>query len=110
MLNDWFGHSGTVAETYYLKTTEADFDLAVKQLGGPLGTTTRASEFPKRSQETKNPGESGVMMFPDGSGGSIEYSWVDAFGTSLRSNSHVIADRLKRLDDRYLSACITHGI
>ena len=41
VLNDWFGHSGAVAETYYLQTTEADFDLAVKQLGAPHRTSSK---------------------------------------------------------------------
>ncbi len=52
VLNDWFGHSGAIAETHYLQTTEADFDLA----GGPIrGPITRASGFPKSSHQTKKP-------------------------------------------------------
>ena len=75
VLNGWFGHSGAVAETYYLPTTEADFDLAVKQLGGPLGGPSQGCQSsPREATKRKNPGESGVMMFPDGSGGAIEYT------------------------------------
>ncbi len=105
MLNDWFGHSGAVAETYYLQTTEADFVLAVKQLGGPLGGPSQGRQSsPREAKKRKNPGESGVVMFPDGSGGAIEYSWVDAFRTSLCSNSQKIADFLRRLADLDLVA------
>ena len=28
VLNDWFGHTGAIAETHYLQTTEADFEAA----------------------------------------------------------------------------------
>lgn len=79
VLNDWFGHSGAVAETYYLQTTEADFDLAVKQLGGPLGGPSQGRQgSPREAKKRKNPGESGVMMLPDGSGGAIKYTPEDS--------------------------------
>ena len=71
VLNDWFGHSSAVAETYYLQTTEADFNLAVKQLGGP---SQGRQGSPREAKKRKNPGESGVMMLPDGSGGAVEYT------------------------------------
>ena len=75
MLNDWFGHSGAVAETYYPQTTEADFDLAVKQFGRPLGGPSQGRQGSSReAKKRKTPGESGVVMFPDGSGGAIEYT------------------------------------
>jgi len=34
VLNDWFGHTGAVAETFYLQTTEDDFTAAI---GGNTG-------------------------------------------------------------------------
>ncbi len=59
VLNDWFGHSGAIAETHYLQTTEADFDLAGDLLGVPSQRhQTPSAEVTKR----KNPGKSGVEM------------------------------------------------
>ena len=79
VLNDWFGHSGAVAETYYLQTTEADFDLAVKQLGGPLGGPSQGRQSsPREAKKRKKPGITGVVMDPDGSGGAIKYTPEDS--------------------------------
>jgi len=80
VLNDWFGHSVRLQRRItYLQTTEADFDLAVKQLGGPLGGPSQGRQgSPREATKRKNPGESGVVMFPDGSGGAIEYTPEDS--------------------------------
>ena len=89
VLNDWFGHSGAVAETYYLQTTEADFDFAVKQLGGPLGGPSKGrQDSPREAMKRKNPGESGVVMDPEGSRSLAKYSG----GNGLRDGSRI--DRL----------------
>ncbi len=69
VLNDWFGHSGAIAETYYLQTTEEDFDLAGDLLGCLLGIPSQRSQEPPREvTKRKNPGKTGVVMVPDGSG------------------------------------------
>ncbi len=33
VLNDWFGHTGAIAEAHYLQTTEADFEAAMTEIG-----------------------------------------------------------------------------
>lgn len=44
VLNDWFGHSGAIAETHYLQTTEADFTEAIGgNAGGNKGAKTGES-------------------------------------------------------------------
>ena len=78
-LNDWFGHSGAIAETHYLQTTEADFDLAGDLPGDLFGVPSQGRQDPPRGvTKRKNPGKTGAVVFPDGSGGSIEYTPEDS--------------------------------
>ncbi len=84
-----------------LEVNEATFDLAGDLFGVP---SQGRQGSPREATKRKNPGESGVVMFPDGSGGAIEYTWVDAFRTSLCSNSQKIADFLRRFADLDLVA------
>ncbi|MCD0457942.1 tyrosine-type recombinase/integrase [Roseiconus lacunae] len=48
VLNDWFGHSGAVAETHYLQTTEADFTEAA---GGNAGGNKHAKTGESASKD-----------------------------------------------------------
>ncbi|QDS94214.1 Phage integrase family protein [Roseimaritima multifibrata] len=60
VLNDWFGHSGAIAETHYLQTAEEDFDLAGDLLGIPLGDPSQRSQEPPREvAKRKKPGKTG---------------------------------------------------
>jgi hypothetical protein len=38
VLNEWFGHSGAIAQEHYLQVTESDFEQAVGTLGQPSGS------------------------------------------------------------------------
>ena len=79
VLNDWFGHSGAIAETHYLQTTEADFDLAGDLPGDLFGVPSQGRQDPPRAvTKRKKPSKTGAMVFPDGSGGSIEYTPEDS--------------------------------
>ena len=70
VLNDWFGHSGAIAETHYLQTTEADFDLAGDLQGDLFGVPTQGRQDPPRGvTKRKKTGKTRAMVFPDGSGG-----------------------------------------
>ena len=65
VLNDWFGHTGAVAETFYLQTTEDDFTVAV---GGNAGGNTAAHPEtpvePLSGENTVNNGSSGAQDAP----------------------------------------------
>ncbi|MDV6030478.1 MAG: tyrosine-type recombinase/integrase [Phycisphaera sp. RhM] len=55
VLNDWFGHSGAIAETHYLQTTEHDFTEAIGgNAGGNKGAKTgESAEITKREKPNK---------------------------------------------------------
>lgn len=82
VLNDWFGHSGAVAETHYLQTTEADYAEAAGFVGpsvGPfVGPSQRQVEPPRAAEAQKNPGKTGVMMASDGRAPVAEYTPQDS--------------------------------
>ncbi|MDA9778471.1 hypothetical protein N9D38_08520 [Rubripirellula sp.] len=66
-------------KTHYLQTTEADFDLAGDLPGDLFGVPSQGRQDPPRAvTKRKNPGKTGAMVFPDGSGGSIEYTPEDS--------------------------------
>ena len=71
VLNDWFGHSGAIAETHYLQTTEDDFTEAAATQAGMEGQSEGQSqgqnEPPTADREAKNHGETGVLVTADGS-------------------------------------------
>jgi len=61
VLNDWFGHTGAVAETFYLQTTEDDFKTANGgNAGGNILAHQGKSESFKTSKKTGSDGVSGV--------------------------------------------------
>ena len=68
VLNDWFGHSGAIAETHYLQTTEDDFGVAVSSVGPFVGPSEGNPEPPREVGKQKNPGNSRVLMADNGSG------------------------------------------
>ena len=56
VLNDWFGHSGAIAETHYLQTTEDDCGLAVRSVGTLVGPSVGNIAPPlEPSAKTRNP-------------------------------------------------------
>lgn len=79
VLNEWFGHSGAVAETHYLSVTEDDFEAAsgttVIPSVVPSGRDQRSSPA-RRTQ--KNPGKTGALMAGGVSGGGQEYTRQDS--------------------------------
>ncbi|MGN6546503.1 MAG: tyrosine-type recombinase/integrase [Aureliella sp.] len=78
VLNDWFGHTGKIAETYYLQTTEADFELAADSVV-PSVVPSLGRQEPHRSvTKQKNPGNSRVVMAGKGSSGMDQYTQMDS--------------------------------
>lgn len=75
VLNDWFGHSGAIAETHYLQTTKEDFDLAGDPLGDP---SQRSQEPPREVTKRKKPGKTGLMTIADGCRGPQKYPPEDS--------------------------------
>ncbi len=79
VLNDWFGHSGAIAETHYLQTTEEDFELAGDLLGDPLGVPSqRNQDTPEEATNQKNPEKTSIVMVADESGGVSNYTRRDS--------------------------------
>jgi hypothetical protein len=78
VLNDWFGHSGAIAETHYLQTTEDDFGVAVGSVGPLVGPTEGNPEPPREVGKRKNPGDSRVEMASDGLRNISEYTRKDS--------------------------------
>ena len=68
VLNDWFGHSGAIAETHYLQVTEADFTAAIasenvpteRSVGTVVGTSGTDQDQSASHGSTKKPGKSQV--------------------------------------------------
>ncbi len=97
VLNDWFGHSGAVAETHYLQTTEDDFAEAVKtpeapseneanrpqRRGNAGGNNSAGSGSAPRGQDGKKPIKNPPETFQDTSGvGIYTPQWIRT--TNLR--------------------------
>jgi integrase len=86
VLNDWFGHSGDIAETYYLQTTEDDFKEAAKPSGvldlsleGQLeGQSLREQGASLSRTKTKKPRENGVSMAAEGARKARKYTPEDS--------------------------------
>ena len=75
VLNDWFGHTGAIAETHYLQTTEDDFSAAVV----PSVVPSLGAPEPSRAIKTqKNPGKTGVLMAAGGVQMGTEYTPEDS--------------------------------
>ena len=53
VLNDWFGHTGAVAETFYLQTTEDDYSEAFRgNAGGNISANPGPSSNIKSAKNT----------------------------------------------------------
>jgi integrase len=82
VLNDWFGHRGDIAETYYLQTTEDDFKEAAKPSGvldlsleGQLeGQSLREQGAPTTITPKQKPRENGVLRVSDSRGKQQKYT------------------------------------
>ena len=77
VLNDWFGHSGAVAETHYLQTTEDDYKAAGTQTDSVCPSQGN-QEPPRASGKRKNPGKTGVVMAANGCGCGGQYTPEDS--------------------------------
>ncbi|WP_143543936.1 hypothetical protein [Rhodopirellula sp. MGV] len=83
VLNDWFGHSGAIAETHYLQTTEADFaEAAIGDPAGSVGQLVGQSlgrpEQPTATHQRKKPRNNGALMTACGSGSGLKYTPEDS--------------------------------
>lgn len=80
VLNDWFGHTGCVAEAFYLQTTEADYEAAGQiGFGGQFGGTSQGQPKPStESAGAKNQGKTGPLMLADGVRWTQEYTPLDS--------------------------------
>ncbi|WP_419195165.1 type I restriction endonuclease [Novipirellula herctigrandis] len=94
VLNDWFGHSGAIAETHYLQTTEADFSEAgfIAPLTDPEGQLEGQSRLegqsegqavgqqdsPQPIKTQKKPGKTGRLMVASGCGSAQKYTPEDS--------------------------------
>ncbi len=66
VLNEWFGHSGAIAQEHYLQVTESDFEQAAGTLGQPSGSVaplvdpSLGKQGPSRSiTQTQKPNKKG---------------------------------------------------
>lgn len=79
VLNDWFGHTGAIAETHYLQVTEDDFSVAVVPSVDTSVVTSLGQPQPPRSiKAQKNPGNSGAVMTADGVRWEGKYTPLDS--------------------------------
>lgn len=83
VLNDWFGHSGAIAETHYLQTTEADFaEAAITPPTDPVGQLVGQSvgqpDAPTANTPRKKPRENGALMASSGVGCGKKYTQLDS--------------------------------
>ncbi|GAA4455850.1 hypothetical protein GCM10023156_30540 [Novipirellula rosea] len=102
VLNDWFGHSGAIAETHYLQTTEADYTeatgvehptpLAIPSShqrrsipegqpdpeGQNEGQSRGQQEAPTPIRTQKKPSKTGLLIGAYGCGSTQEYTPEDS--------------------------------
>ena len=101
-------HSQAVAERQYEKVTEDDYAEVTNQMPRDVGQTVGQSggtlEASVRITDAEKPIKKPLLVLSEGSRSGMEYSWVDAFRTSLCSNSQKIADFLRRFADLDLVA------
>jgi hypothetical protein len=69
VLNEWFGHSGAIAQEHYLQVTESDFEQATGTLGQPSGSVdplvdpSQGKQGPPRSiTQTQKPNKKRALM------------------------------------------------
>ena len=86
VLNDWFGHSGAIAETYYLQTTEDDYAEALREtaaseshsVGTSVGTSAREQDPSLEISAKEKPHKTGALITVDGFGVSHQYTRRDS--------------------------------
>ena len=82
VLNDWFGHSGTIAETYYLQTTEDDYAEALRETAASeshsVGTSAREQDPSLEISAKEKPNKTGALITVDGFGLSHQYTRRDS--------------------------------
>ena len=103
-LNAWFGHSQAVAERHYEKVTEDDYAEVTNQVPSDVGQSGGTQEASVRITDAEKPIKKPLLVLSEGSRSGMEYTWVNAFRTSLCSNSQTIADFLRRFADLDLAA------
>ena len=100
----WLGNSESTAKRHYLKLRESHFEQAAS--AGVLPSVSKAAEMgkiggnPATTKHEKTLQNACFAGFTE----AQEYTWVDAFRTSLSSNSRQIADLLKRFAELDLAA------
>ena len=84
-LNEWFGHSGAVAELHYLQVTESDFvtasalNVSVPKNSDTKEDTSGGSNTPSQDAcQRKNPGKTRVAMAANGCGSGGKYTPEDS--------------------------------
>ena len=100
----WFGHSQAVAERHYEKVTEDDYAEVTNQVPSDVGQSGGTQEASVRITDAEKPIKKPLLVLSEGSRSGMEYTWVNAFRTSLCSNSQTIADFLRRFADLDLAA------
>jgi len=75
VLNDWFGHTGAIAEAHYLQVTEADFVDAVVPFVAPSHGKTKPHGT---ITQQKNPGKTGALVAANGGLMGREYTRQDS--------------------------------
>ncbi len=93
VLNEWFGHSAEVADTYYLQVTEEDFTAAIRPKDLLSGGVSRSEEKhkdlfedlsegnqepPSEISPVRNSGKTQVLMGLGGMSGFAKYTQQDS--------------------------------
>ena len=93
VLNEWFGHSADVADTYYLQVTEEDFTAAIRPKDLLSGGVSRSlekhkdlyedlsegnQEAPSEISPLRNPGKNQVLMGLGGISDFAKYTQQDS--------------------------------
>ncbi len=70
VLNDWFEYSGTIAEAYYLQTTEDDYAEALREIAASeshsVGTSARGQDPSLEISAKEKPHKTGTLITVDG--------------------------------------------
>ena len=79
VLNEWFGHSGAVAQEHYLQVTESDYERASSDFVVPFVVPSQGRQEPSSAiTKRKNPEKFGVAMAADGCSMVNKYTPLDS--------------------------------